>query len=80
VINQQRHQHVLAVQRSVRRNVRNGLIPRAKIPVARRRENDVAAPRRRDEMRNLDKRVWILRAQSQFVRRRVVNRVARTNA
>ena len=74
---EQRHQHVLAMQRAVRAHVRDRLVARAKIPVARRRENDLAGARRRREMRDLHDAVRIVGVDRRVVR--VVADDARTD-
>ena len=60
-IHEQRNEHVLAMQGAVRAHVPNRFVPRPKIPVARRGQNDLARPRRQSQMHDLHDAVRIVR-------------------
>src|SRR5436189_6114616 len=56
------------MERAVRRYVRDWFVSRAKIPIACRRQNDVARSRRGGEMRDLYDAIGIVARESDLVR------------
>jgi hypothetical protein len=60
---------VLAVQRPVRRHVRDGLVPRPQVPVARGAHDHVAGALRPGEAGDLDDRVGVVGVGARVVRR-----------
>ena len=52
-IHQKRYQHVLPMQRAVRAHMRNRLVPRAEIPVARGGKDQVPGPGRAADVGDL---------------------------
>ena len=70
MVRQQRHHHVVAMQRSMRTLVWDRLVARAEVPPRCRRHDEVPRPRRSRECHDLDDPVWI-----RTVERRVEHRV-----